>query len=194
MSNYFPWVDWFISQKENKCFCKIDTAFMNDHFNLYGLRAKLSNFREAIHTIRSEFDPNEEEEDHSEAIKLYGLLHARYIITVEGMAKMYKKYSAGDFQRCPRVLCNGTECLPYGCSEIENEGTLKFYCPNCGDVYEPERSIYRNIDGAYFGPSWVHIFTQQYSDITPPTDPVKYVPRVFGFKVRQQEDSDNEEI
>ena len=40
-----------------------------------------------------------------EADVLYGLIHARYIMTSSGLDRMLKKYRAGDFGVCPRFYC-----------------------------------------------------------------------------------------
>ena len=36
---------------------------------------------------------------------LYGLIHARFIVTTRGLDAMLKKYRLAEFGRCPRMLC-----------------------------------------------------------------------------------------
>lgn len=44
-------------------------------------------------------------EIYQEATDLYGLIHARFIITTRGLSLMKEKYLQGGFYACPRVLC-----------------------------------------------------------------------------------------
>lgn len=78
----------------------------------------------------------------SAAETLYGLIHVRYILTSRGMNAMYEKYKECDFGRCPRVLCHGQPCLPVGTCDIPRQSTVKIFCPQCQEIYQP-RSKYQ---------------------------------------------------
>ncbi len=38
---------------------------------------------------------------------------------------MLEKFKSCDFNRCPRVLCEGQPCLPVGTSDIPGQSTVK---------------------------------------------------------------------
>ena len=44
-------------------------------------------------------------EIYQSAMDLYGLIHARFILSPRGLAMMKEKYMLGSFGYCPRVLC-----------------------------------------------------------------------------------------
>jgi casein kinase II subunit beta len=48
---------------------------------------------------------------------LYGLIHARFIISSRGLHIMRAKFLNGVFGACPRVLCDRQLVLPVGMSE-----------------------------------------------------------------------------
>jgi casein kinase II subunit beta len=90
---------------------------------------------------------------------LYGLIHSRFIISTRGLHMMRAKYLNGVFGACPRVLCDRQLVLPVGMSEDLSISRVKVYCPKCEEVYVP-RIKFVDIDGAYFGCSFPHIFFQ----------------------------------
>ena len=47
--------------------------------------------------------------------------------------------------------------MPIGVSEELSTSRVKVYCPRCVDVYLP-RQKQLDIDGAYFGASFPHVF------------------------------------
>ena len=67
----------------------------------------------------------------SAAELLYGLIHARFIITPRGMSAMLEKYKNTHFGRCPRAFCQGQPVLPVGQSDVPRMHTSKVFCPKC---------------------------------------------------------------
>ena len=120
-------------------------------------------------------------EIYQSAMDLYGLIHARFILTPRGLAMMKEKYMLSAFSYCPRVLCERHNVLPIGVSEELSTSRVKVYCPRCQDVYIP-RQKQLDIDGAYFGTSFPHIFLKQFPELLP-KGPSKFVPKIYGFKI-----------
>jgi casein kinase II subunit beta len=70
-------------------------------------------------------------EIYQSAMDLYGLIHARFILSPHGLAMMKEKYTLGQFGYCPRVLCERQNVLPIGVSEDLSTSRVKVYCPRC---------------------------------------------------------------
>ncbi|XP_049401144.1 putative casein kinase II subunit beta-4 [Solanum stenotomum] len=186
------WISWFCNLRGNEFFCEVDDDYIQDDFNLCGLSGQVPYYDYALDLIldveSSHGDMFTEEQNElveSAAEMLYGLIHVRYILTSKGMAAMLEKYKNYDFGRCPRVYCSGQPCLPVGQSDIPRSSTVKIYCPKCEDIYYPRSKYQGNIDGAYFGTTFPHLFLMTYGHLKPQKPTQNYVPRVFGFKIHR---------
>lgn len=83
-------------------FCQVERAYIEDGFNLYGLRACVSNFSDCLDLILDRIGPEDSDDSHltQSACTLYGLIHARYIVTTHGLDSMYNKVC----NICPLLL------------------------------------------------------------------------------------------
>ena len=127
-------------------------------------------------------------EIYQEATDIYGLLHARYILTDRGMALMREKFLNGVFGNCPRILCSGQNVIPIGMSEQLKHSRVKVFCPRCEEVYMPKKKC-QDIDGAYFGTSLPHIMIKTYPELSPKAPKTTFEPRIFGFRVSGKQGS-----
>ena len=164
------WIKWFTGLEGHEYLVDIDESYLKDPSNLYGLQSTMGKekFAQCIKMILSPNAPNEEDlaEEHflelnQEASDLYGLIHARYINSATGMAKVYQKFLSGLYGTCPRALCDRQKVLPVGLADNLKVSRFKVYCARCEEVYIPRiRSV--NIDGAFFGSSFPHHFLKHY--------------------------------
>lgn len=86
----------FISSRGNEYFCEIDEEYLTDRFNLTGLQTEVHYYQHALDLITDVFDLDCED-DMRETIEksarhLYGLVHARYIVTTRGLTKMVRRW------------------------------------------------------------------------------------------------------
>jgi len=67
-------------------------------------------------------------------------------------------------------------------SDKLRQGRVKVFCPRCEEVYIPQTKY--NLDGAFFGPSLVHMFMMEFKNqIILPPKIMLYEPRLFGFAI-----------
>jgi casein kinase II subunit beta len=124
-------------------------------------------------------------EQYQVATDLYGLVHARFILSSKGLNLMREKFLQGRFGTCPKVFCEKQHVLPIGLSEDLKTARVKVYCPKCQEIYFPKKKC-TEMDGAYFGQSFPHVLLQHFRDILPTRQSDHYVPRIFGFKIRKE--------
>jgi hypothetical protein len=84
----------FISSRGNEYFCEIDEDYLTDRFNLTGLNTEVQYYQYALDLVTDVFDLDCDDEMRETIEKsarhLYGLVHARYIVTTRGLAKMVR--------------------------------------------------------------------------------------------------------
>jgi len=184
------WIQWFCGLRGNEFFVEVDEEYIQDDFNLTGLRSMVPNYDYALDMILDAESDEALTEEQQESIEsaaemLYGLIHARYILTNRGLAGMVEKFSNMDFGRCPRVYCQGQAVLPVGQSDLPRMNTVKLFCPRCEDIYYPKYTRHNQIDGAYFGTTFPHLLLQMYPECIPQKPTISYVPRIYGFKIHK---------
>eukprot|EP01155_Anaeramoeba_flamelloides_P036426 Anaeramoba_flamelloidesc24853_g1_i2.p1 GENE.c24853_g1_i2~~c24853_g1_i2.p1 ORF type:complete len:132 (+),score=21.84 c24853_g1_i2:21-416(+) len=91
------WVRWFLSLERNDILTEVRPYFLEDNFNYTGLSNYVPSYSLALRTIRTleisdkEILTQEQEELIQGAAKLlYGLIHARWIVTPHGAKNMVK--------------------------------------------------------------------------------------------------------
>ena len=117
---------------------------------------------------------------------------------------MYEKYRTASFGRCPHVFCQGQPVLPVGLSDLPRNYTVNVFCPRCHGLFFPKSTRQANIDGAYFGTTFPHLYLMTHAvsgvnalvvqlkfclipllsqDMIPTRPAQYYVPRVYGFRI-----------
>jgi len=181
------WIKSFLSRYGNEYFCEVDESYIQDEFNLTGLKKYFHNFEAALSCVLDiEFSSDDESHDESilkaESEFLYGLIHQRYIMTSRGLHDMKNKFVMGHFGRCPRLLCENQKVVPCGEFDEPQQGYVKLFCPKCQDLYYPKSKKHANIDGAFFGTTFPHIFFLNYPECANALTKF-YKPTIYGFRV-----------
>ena len=142
------WIQTFLEKPGNQVFVEIPLQYLTDRFNLVGLNKYCSEkmstmlklITDDVDFLRDEYTSMSSIERrmlNQECAKLYGLIHARYILTYQGQYDMMTLYSENIFGKCPRSACTGTALLPMGLYDVPDQDSFKLFCPCCEDVYRP---------------------------------------------------------
>ena len=182
--DYIPWIQQYCELFGHDYFVQVAQDFIEDDFNLTGLSQQVPYYREALYTIldyqvetaedhnndesRSKRNPAELPNKallaHSAEL-LYGLIHARYIVSKQGLTAMASKFERNDFGSCPRYFCDGMHLIPVGSTDVPGQETVRLFCPCCNDIYIPSSSRYLNIDGAFFGTTFPGLLVKMFPEI-----------------------------
>jgi casein kinase II subunit beta len=101
-------VSQFITSRGNEYFCEIDEDYLTDRFNLTGLQTEVQYYQYALELVTDvldiECDDEMREQIEKSARHLYGLVHARFIVTTRGLAKMVSfQFSVPSFLLFPKT-------------------------------------------------------------------------------------------
>lgn len=204
---YDEWIPSFCSRFGHEYFCQVPTEFIEDDFNMTGLSQEIPHYRKALDLILDlEAMSDEDDEDDNDgaaeedgsgepvnrsivehaAEQLYGLIHARYILTKPGLQSMAEKFDHKEFGTCPRYYCGGMQMLPCGLSDTLGKQTVRLYCPSCQDLYLPQSSRHLCMDGAFWGTSFPGVFLKHFKELEDYVERKSkdvYELKVFGFKI-----------
>ncbi|AAS54653.1 AGR163Wp [Eremothecium gossypii ATCC 10895] len=123
------------------------------------------------------------------AEQLYGLIHARYILTKQGLQAMAEKFDHKEFGTCPRYYCGGMQLLPCGLSDTLGKNTVRLYCASCQDLYLPHSSRHLCLEGAFWGTSFPGVFLKHFKELEDYVEQKNknvYRLRIFGFPVAKE--------
>jgi casein kinase II subunit beta len=188
------WIEWFCHLKgDDEFFVEVDEDYIQDDFNLTGLSTQVPYYEHALNMILDFEDQDDQlPEDQQPLVEtaaqmLYGLIHARFILTNRGMQAMLEKVTNYTYGTCPNYYCeqNRVAVLPIGTSDLLRQSSCKVYCAACNEIYFPKSSRLDCLDGAYFGSSFAHLYFMVFPHLLPTPAPKLYVPKMYGFKVHK---------
>ncbi|KAG7194509.1 casein kinase 2 regulatory subunit [Scheffersomyces spartinae] len=219
--DYVPWIRQFCKLFGHDYFVAVSHEFIEDDFNLTGLSSQVPYYKEALYTlldyqvdtiedVKNGGDSNNKNNNNtkpgkpkhelpnrvildSSAELLYGLIHARYIVTKAGLTEMAGKFERNEFGSCPRYYCDSMHLIPVGPLDISGQETVRLYCPCCNDTYVPQSLRFLNIDGAFFGTTFPGLLVQMFPEIENQCrirlnkyKNEEFGLRLFGFRINEK--------
>ena len=183
-----PFVENFCNEERNKYFVPIDINFIQDPYNLEGITEVIPECQKVLEILTSKTLTYKH---NPEAEKLFGLLHSRYVQTIDGIDKINIKYMNKVYGTCPRYFCNNTPLMPTSNSDEFGKSSIKLYCPCCKNVYNPPTE-YSSIDSSFFGKSFTSHFLKEHPEhLMNDNENKKYNAKIFGFELYSGEINEN---
>lgn len=182
------WISNFLKRPENVGLLTIQDSFLQDKFNMVGLLKHIPNLNRCFDTIKNDSSSKYEREE----TLLYYLLHQRYVLSMTGMTKMVERISKNFYGECRRMGCEDYPLIPFGLSNNPRISSVKLYCHNCNNVFDPENTL-SSLDGCAFGNTFPHLLTLTYRDKFCKKKYGIYVPRIFGFKIYNEKEISTKE-
>lgn len=195
-SGQTTWIQNFCRTPGNEFFAEVPESFIRESMNLIdiGRGVEIPNIKEALGVLLGETrvstsihgDASQKASMvQSSAALLYGLLHARFLVSPQGLKVALEKFSKADYGRCPRVFCQGQAVLPVGETDRPMQSSVRVFCPRCGDLYYPSGYV-RACDGAFWGTTLPHLLLLGWPELKTEPNAQRYVPRVYGFRVHAE--------
>ncbi|ANB14581.1 casein kinase 2 regulatory subunit CKB1 [Sugiyamaella lignohabitans] len=197
--DFESWIKSFCSIVGHEFFAEVSEEFIEDDFNLTGLGPLIPHYKEALELIL-DLEPETPPKlptipiIEQSAEQLYGMIHARFILSRPGLQIMAQKFHYQQFGTCPRYFCHGTGLLPVGRHDMPGFETVRLYCPCCMDIYVPPNSRFLSIDGAFFGTSFPGLFLKAYPEIEKECarrrkQQGQFELTIYGFKIAESSKS-----
>ena len=175
------WVGWYLKQDNTELLIDVDEDFYLDKFNLTGLQ-NMVHFPICYDIITDNSEIQEYSQDAHPILEkssrhLYGMIHARYVLTTAGMRKVAVKVKQGHYGYCKRYNCPKTPLIPVGLSSKPYVSYVKGYCGHCQDIYHLECLL----DGAYFTTTLPHLLLLTYPDVLVDSRCKQFELEKYGF-------------
>jgi len=190
-TNVVSWIRKFCNADGNEFYVEVPLSFIEDPVTIASISDHMETclVDDAIKLISdSDYDTIGLSEEKINQINivakdLYNLIHARYLLTYEGLKAIKLKYSKGIYGQCPRVFCRGQSLIPVGMHDKPGRSLIKCFCYRCRDIYHPIVLQHRKIDGVAFGTTLPHLLLQRFPELAVRRASEKYEARIYGFQL-----------
>lgn len=140
------WLTYFKKSRksDNHLLLSVPAAYLGEKFNMIDL--PIQNVDSCCNAVLG----NKYSKSYAEEEVFYYLMHQRYVLTSQGIEKLYSRIKARYYGVCRNVSCKDSPYIPYGKSREPGISLLCFYCYKCNTIYKSTSK--RGVDGCAFGP------------------------------------------